>query len=236
MAHRVSSTATGKAEPFDVSVPGGMYRFLRAIAHGINRAYWRVTVEGAERVPATGPVIVTPVHRSFMDFFVASEVTKRKICYMAKEELWKSPRFGRLLESLGAFPVNRSGTDRLAIERAQQVLERGDLLVLFPEGTRRTGPVVQDLLEGAPFLAMRTGASIVPVGIGGTEAAMPKGSKVVRPVKVHVVVGEPIVPPPRSGKGRVSRHQVRELTDALHLELQQLFDLAQARVDDRRRR
>ena len=127
-----------------------------------------------------GPVILAPVHRSNIDFLVVSEVTKRKLFYMAKDSLWRAPRFGTFLESIGAFPVHREGADRLALDRAQDVLERGEALILFPEGTRRSGPVVEELHEGAAFLAARTGAPIVPIGIGGSAAAMPKGSKMVR--------------------------------------------------------
>jgi 1-acyl-sn-glycerol-3-phosphate acyltransferase len=213
-----------------VRVPSGVYRVLRLLVHLINRAYWRVEVQGADAVPATGPVILAPVHRSFMDFFVVSEVTKRKIFYMTKEEMWKSPLLGSFLDSVGAFPVHRDGADRLALERAQDVLERGDVLILFPEGTRRAGPVVEDLHEGAAFLAARTGAVIVPIGIGGTAEAMPKGSKFVRPVKVHLVVGPPIVPPERSARGRVPRSQVHTLTEQLGAELQTLYDDAEQRA------
>lgn len=216
-----------------VGVPPRVYRALRHVAHGVNRAYFRVTVEGGS-VPSTGPVIVAPVHRSNVDFLVVSEVTPRKLYYMAKDTLWRSARFGTFLESIGAFPVHRQGADRLALDRAQDVLERGDALIVFPEGTRRSGPVVEELHEGAAFLAARTGAPIVPVGIGGTAAAMPKGSKMVRPVKVHVVVGDPLAAPERSQRGRVPRHQVHAVTEALRQELQRLYDLAQQRVDERR--
>src|ERR1700722_11533432 len=213
-----------------VGLPGFLYRFLRVLVHGINRAYWRGEVDGADVVPATGPVILAPVHRSFMDFFVASEVTTRKIFYMAKDDLWHSAPLGRFLESVGAFPVHRDGADRLALDRAQAVLERGDVLILFPEGTRRAGPVIEDLHEGAAFLADRTRAPLIPVGIGGTAEAMPKGSKFIRPVKVHIVVGEPLAAPQRSAKGRVPRHQVHELTERLRQELQGLYETAQRRA------
>ena len=213
-----------------VKVPDRVYRMIRSFLRGLTRTYFRLEIEGAEHVPASGPVIVAPVHRSFMDFVIAAEVTRRKLYYMAKDDLWRSPRFGRFLESMGAFPVNRAGADRLAIERAQAVLERGDALILFPEGTRRAGPVVEDLHEGAAFLSARTGAPIVPVGIGGTAEAMPKGSKMIRPVKVHVGVGQPLPPPARSERGRVPRHQVHELTEQLRRELQRLYDVAQARA------
>ena len=112
---------------------------------------------------------------------------------------------GSFLDAVGAFPVHREGADRLAVDRAQDVLERGDALILFPEGTRRSGPVVEELHEGAAFLAARTGAPVVPIGIGGTAAAMPKGSRFVRPVKVHLVVGDPLPAPERSARGRVPR-------------------------------
>ncbi|HXQ90792.1 MAG TPA: lysophospholipid acyltransferase family protein [Acidimicrobiales bacterium] len=213
-----------------VRVPSWFYRLLRLLVHVVSRAYWRVEVDGDEHVPPTGPVILAPVHRSFMDFLVVSEVTKRKIFYMTKEEMWKSPLLGAVLDSVGAFPVHRDGADRLALERAQDVLERGDVLILFPEGTRRAGPVVEDLHEGAAFLAARTGAAIVPIGIGGTAEAMPKGSKFVRPVKVHIVVGPALAAPERSARGRVPRAQVHALTEELCSELQRLYDDAERRA------
>ena len=147
---------------------------------------------------------------------------------MAKDDIWKSPRLGRLVEALGAFPVHREGADRLALDRAQSVLERGDVLILFPEGTCRSGPVVEELHEGAAFLAARTGAVIVPIGVGGTEASMPKGKKIPRPVKVRLVVGAPLRAPERSASGRTPRRQVHELTERLRGELQRLFDESQA--------
>jgi 1-acyl-sn-glycerol-3-phosphate acyltransferase len=218
-----------------VRVPSWVYRALRVLVHLINRAYWRVEVDGSDTVPLTGPVILAPVHRSFMDFFVVSEVTKRKIFYMTKEEMWKSPLLGSFLDAVGAFPVHRDGADRLALERAQDVLERGDVLILFPEGTRRSGPVIADLHEGAAFLAARTGAAIVPIGIGGTAEAMPKGSKFVRPVKVHIVVGPPMPAPERSARGRVPRTQVHALTEQLNVELQSLYDDAELQAKPRGR-
>ena len=223
---------TATARHFTLGLPPVAYRALRALCHGVNRAYFHVTVDGASVVPDSGPVILAPVHRSNIDFLVVSEVTTRKLFYMAKDSLWKRPHFGTFLESIGAFPVHRQGADRLALDRAQDVLERGDALILFPEGTRHEGPVVQELHEGAAFLAARTGAPIVPIGIGGSAAAMPKGSKMVRPVKIHLVVGQPLPAPARSARGRVPRTQVHALTEHLREELQTLYDEAQKRVDD----
>ena len=158
-----------------------IYRFLRVLVHLVNRMVFRTTVSPAGRVPAEGPVIIAPVHRSFIDFFVASEVTDRKLHYMAKDSLWKNGLLARILPTVGAFPVHRESADREALRRAQQVLEAGEVLILFPEGERRTGPVVEDLHEGVAFLAARTGATVVPVGIGGSASVMPKGTRVPVP-------------------------------------------------------
>jgi len=201
-----------------------IYRFLRVLVHGINRLAFRTTVDGAANVPAVGPVIIAPVHRSFIDFFVASEVTRRKLHYMAKDSLWRNRWLARILPAVGAFPVHRESADREALRRAQQVLEAGEVLILFPEGERRTGPVVADLHEGVAFLAARTGATVVPVGIGGSASVMPKGKKVPRPRHIHLVVGEPLDPPPRTGGGRTSRSRIHRLTEDLTVSIQNLYD------------
>jgi 1-acyl-sn-glycerol-3-phosphate acyltransferase len=201
-----------------------LYRVLRVLVHLINRIVFRTTVTPEGRVPVEGPVIIAPVHRSFIDFFVASEVTKRKLHYMAKDSLWKSGLLARILPSVGAFPVHRESADREALRRAQAVLDAGEVLILFPEGERRTGPVIEELHEGVAFLAARTGATVVPVGIGGSASVMPKGTKIPRPRHIHMEVGEAIAPPERSGSGRVPRSRIHLLTEELTTSLQALYD------------
>ncbi len=182
-----------------------IYQFLRMLVRGLNRILFRTSVEGADLVPSSGPVIIAPVHRSFIDFFVASEVTRRKLHYMGKDSLWDNRLLARILPTLGAFPVHRESADRESLRQAQKVLEAGEALVLFPEGERRTGPVIEDLHDGVAFLAARTGATVVPVGIGGSASVMPKGTRIPRPRHIHVIVGRPIFPPERTGGGRISR-------------------------------
>jgi len=225
--------ATGVAGPSPVGPPvvvdarfTPIYRFLRLLVHWINRAAFRTTVDGADQVPATGPVIIAPVHRSFIDFFVASEVTRRKLHYMAKDSLWKNRFLAWLLPSVGAFPVHRESADRESLRRAQQVLEAGEVLILFPEGERRSGPVVEDLHEGVAFLAARTGATVVPVGIGGSASVMPKGKRLPRPRHIHLVVGTPLAAPERSEAGRIPRSRLHRLTAELTDSIQTLYDRA----------
>ena len=227
MAVNQDGHAGDPSQEFEVRVDAGftpIYRFLRLMVHALNRLLFRTTVDGPGRVPAEGPVIIAPVHRSFIDFFVASEVTGRKLHYMAKDSLWKHGLLARILPSVGAFPVNRASADREALRRAQQVLDAGEVLILFPEGERRSGPVVEDLHEGVAFLAARTGATVIPVGIGGSSSVMPKGKRIPRPQHIHLVVGEPIAAPQRTGSGRVSRSRIHQLTESLTVSIQDLYD------------
>jgi 1-acyl-sn-glycerol-3-phosphate acyltransferase len=220
-------------EPIEIRVDARftpIYRFLRLLVHGLNRLLFRTTVDGRDLVPTEGPVIIAPVHRSFIDFFVASEVTNRKLHYMAKDSLWDHRLLADILPAVGAFPVNRDSADRESLRRAQQVLEAGEVLILFPEGERRSGPVVRDLHEGVAFLAARTGATVIPVGIGGSASVMPKGKKIPRPRHIHLVVGTPMAAPERTGSGRVSRSRIHRLTEELTAAIQGLYDQAVERT------
>jgi len=228
-AGAADGTTTGDDAPLalDIRVDTSLtpaYRVLRVLVHWLNRLVFRTTVHPKGLVPAEGSVIIAPVHRSFIDFFVASEVTDRKLHYMAKDSLWGNKLLARILPPLGAFPVHRESADREAMRRAQQVLEAGEVLILFPEGERRSGPVIEDLHEGVAFLAARTGATVVPVGIGGSASVMPKGTKVPRPRHIHLEVGTPLRPPERTGSGRVPRSRIHLLTEELTAALQVLYD------------
>src|SRR5262249_37837558 len=100
-----------------------------------------------------------------------------------------------------------------------------------PEGTRRDGPVVEEVFDGPAYLAMKTGAPLLPVGIGGSAAMMPKGSKIIRPRKIVLVIGEPIYPPPTAeGTRATSRHAVRTFPGDLTAGVKKMFDDAQARA------
>ncbi len=223
------SPAPGRGVAFTIDVrrtPG--YRVARAIVRTLVKLWFRPRVVGADQVPESGPVVLAPVHRSFADFVFAAMVTERKLFFMAKDDLWQHRLLGKLLLTLGAFPVHRESADREALARAEEVLRRGQLLVLFPEGTRQEGPEVRPLLEGAAFLAARTGARIVPMGIGNSDRAMPKGSTIPKRVQVTVVLGPPLAAPEPSAAGRVSRSKVHATTVALRQAIQAVYETARA--------
>jgi 1-acyl-sn-glycerol-3-phosphate acyltransferase len=206
------------------------YRAFRGLVHAAWACYFRPDVTGAELVPTEGPFIIAPIHRSNVDFAFAIYVTPRKTFFIAKDSLWDVKPLGRLISTMGAFPVHRGTADRAALVHAESVLRAGEPLVLFPEGTRQEGPIVGTLLEGAAFLAARTGAPIVPVGIGGTDRAMPRGKKVPRPVKVRIVIGAPVPAPIGGDAGRVPRSRLRETTEQLRVALQEVYDQACGRL------
>ena len=207
-----------------------LYRFIRALILVVAKVFGRIEIIGKEHVPHTGAFVLAPVHRSNIDFALASLVTPRRMRYMGKDSIWKIKVLNPVWGALGAFPVHRGAADREALRTSIAVLESGQGLVMFPEGTRQGGPVVQELFDGTAYVAAKTQVPIVPVGIGGSEKAMPKGAKFIHPAKIVVVIGEPLDPPAPSEGGRTSRRAVKELTDQLHAEIQKLFDDARARA------
>jgi 1-acyl-sn-glycerol-3-phosphate acyltransferase len=186
----------------------------------------RTKVIGRHNIPAHGPFLLAPIHRSNVDTPLAATVTRRRLRFMGKDSLWKAPAVGWIMSALGAFPVTRGSADREALRTCVAVLAQGEPLVLFPEGTRQSGPVVQPLFDGAAYVAVKASVPIIPVGIGGSEMVMPKGKKMIRPHKCVVVIGEPITAVLDS-EGRVPRSAVRDVTATLASELQRLFDEAQ---------
>ncbi|MBI02444.1 MAG: hypothetical protein CL468_00120 [Acidimicrobiaceae bacterium] len=203
------------------------YRFFWSLLWLVCKVWFRFRVVGKENLPADEAYILSPVHRSYLDTPVGGMVTARRQRFLGKESLWRNRAAGRFLTIVGGFPVERGTADRAALRGCQEVLERGEPMVMFPEGTRRYGPVVQaDLMHAGPaFVATRAKVPIVPMGIAGTDHAMPGGSPLIRPVKVVMVVGKPIRPP--DFEGRVTRRSVDDLTERLRIGLQECFDEAQ---------
>lgn len=208
--------------------PLWFYRLARAVVITFCKIWFRVSYEGTERLPSSGSYVVAPIHRSNVDTFVVGCMTRRRLRFMAKDSLWKFKPLGAFIETVGGFPVNRGTADVEAIKTALKLLET-EPVVLFPEGARQTGPIVQPLFDGAVYVAAKAGVPIVPVGVGGSERCMPKGSKFIYPRKVHVLVGDPISPPPIVGR-RVDRTELAKTTEELSNSLQALFDAAQIRA------
>ena len=195
------------------------------LATGASALAWSVgSLMALRLVVGLGLGAELPVASTLVSEFAPPRIRGRVV--VALEAFWA---IGWTLSALGGFPVSRGTIDREALQRCSEVLAAGEPLVVFPEGERKNGPVVQPLFEGAAYLAARARVPIVPVGIGGSDKGMPKGAKMIKRAKVHLVVGPAIaVEPPPAGE-RVPRRAVRELTERLTAELQRLYDEAQAK-------
>ena len=178
------------AEAHELARAGGGkigYLLVRWIFVPILRVVFAMRVTGAENVPKKGPVVIAPNHKSFWDAFFVAAVVPRRIYFMGKSELFEG-RAGRVLISLGGFPVRRGESDAEAVETALEILRRGDVLALFPEGTRVTDPeALGKPRKGAARLAIEGGAPIVPTAITGTEKR-----RFHLPRRVQVSFAEPI--------------------------------------------
>jgi 1-acyl-sn-glycerol-3-phosphate acyltransferase len=172
---------------------------------------WRVV--GHENVPRKGPLIVIANHLNLADPPLLSASIPRRIVFMVKPELYYSPRGGRFVRAFGAFPVQRGRVDREALRQAERVLEQGLALGMFPEGTRSPDHQMQPAHLGTAYIAFRSGAPILPVGIAGTEKITGVKEVVFGHPHITVTIGEPFCVP--ANDGRVSSAQLRELTDSL---------------------
>jgi 1-acyl-sn-glycerol-3-phosphate acyltransferase len=207
------------------------YVLVRNLLLLLSKLWFRISVSGRENLPASGAYIIAPVHRSNIDTPLSSFVTRRRVRFMGKDSLWKQKQIGKFFSFLGGFPVTRGTADLEALKRCVAVLDGGEPLVMFPEGTRQSGPVLHPLFEGPAYVALKRGVPIVPVGIGGSERVMRKGSKMIWPVKCHVSIGAPIMVE-HGGDGRIDRQRMTQITSELSMRLQEVFDDARRRAGD----
>jgi len=134
-------------------------------------------VKGTENIPKNGAMIIASNHISAFDPFVLAASINRKICFISKKEAFKSFLGRYLLTNLNAFPVDRENVDVLAFKRALKILQEGEVLGIFPEGTRSLDGELQELKLGVIKIAMKTGVPVLPVGISGTHQICPRGKK-----------------------------------------------------------
>ena len=170
-----------------------LYRALRSLLVPFFLVYFRMQRIGREHLPRTGPLLLASNHRSFLDPFVIGTVARRPVYYMAKRELFENRWQAWILNALGAFPVDRGAGDGDAMATARAILERGDCVVLFPEGTRvRPGPLGEPR-RGVGRLALETGAPVVPIAVIGTEDV--RSGWRIRPRRVRIRAGRPLLFP-----------------------------------------
>lgn len=199
-----------------------IYRITKRVTEQTLFRVLDVRSEGVEHLQTAPPVIIAPVHRSNLDSLIIGVLGGRRLPTLAKESLFKIKPVGWWIAGLGAIPLDREAADREATTAARKILDSGKPLMIFPEGTRQSGREIAELFDGTTWIAAKTGSSIVPVGIAGTEDAMPPGAKLPKRTTVGVSVGEPLPMP----EGRVPRSKLTELTQQMRDRLQAANDRA----------
>jgi 1-acyl-sn-glycerol-3-phosphate acyltransferase len=205
------------------------------------RVYLRglFTLEGAERVPRQGGLLVCSNHASTIDPPLVPAVLPRSDSWsMAKSEYFARPSLTRwLFTHYHAFPVVRHSADRKALKRAQQILREGHVLILYPEGTRVESGGLRRAEPGAGFLARSNPAPVQPVALIGTRECFPKGARWPRRVPVRVRFGTPFRILDRRPDGR--RVENQEAADSIMLAIADLLPESMrgvyTEVDDERR-
>ncbi len=154
---------------------------------------FRFRVVGKEDVPTTVGVILAANHVSYVDpLFVGTALVERRLHFMAKDELFRIPILGGLIRRLHTIPVRRGRVDYAAMRQSLRLLQEGEIVAMFPEGTRGDGMTLQEAEQGIGFLAARSGCPVVPVYVHGTDSVLPRGKRFPRIHPVTVYFGVPL--------------------------------------------
>jgi len=197
-------------------VSGWIYGLLTGLTRVLVYTFGRWTTEGAERIPATGPVVLVSNHLHLLDPpLVTASCRRRRVHPMAKRELFETPLIGWALWPYGAFPVRRFSADIGALRAARGYLRAGHVVLMFPEGTRSADAQLHPALPGAAMVALLGGAPIVPIAVTGTEHIRIPGTlfawlRRARP-RIRIVFGEPFT---LEYEGADARH-AEEATDLI---------------------
>ncbi|MFC3211409.1 MULTISPECIES: lysophospholipid acyltransferase family protein [Planomicrobium] len=188
-----------------------LYTFGKALVKTALTPLYRFEVTGTEKFPDQGGILLCSNHIHALDPPVVGMTSPRTVHFMAKEELFKVPVLGRILPQVNAFPVKRGMSDREALRSALRILKNGDVVGLFPEGTRSTDGVLKKGLSGAGFFALRGDADVMPCAIIGPYKPFRK---------VKVVYGEPVLMAPY----RERKASAEEVTSVIMESIQKLLD------------
>lgn len=191
-----------------------MYYIARAVCRFILKYIRGWEINGLDKVPRHGGLVIVANHTSLWDPVIAGCAMKREVRYMAKEELYKiNPAFSWLLKNLLTFPVKRGQMDRAALKYALDILKGGGILGLFPEGTRSKSGELNEARNGAAMLAIKTGVPVLPVGISGAKGWG----------KVKVYIGEPI-PTNNLSDGKITKDVLSEFSHVFMKSVEELVE------------
>lgn len=169
------------------------YKIIYSLLIPTMKLLFRYAIYGKQNIPKNGQIIIAANHMSYLDpIMIALAAGPRPVNFMGKENLLKIPIFGTMLRALNTFPVKRDVADKSAIVKSLKILSQGEVLLIFPEGTRHRNGSLGPAFAGVASIALKTGTPIVPVGIIGTDKVLPDGSKMFRFPKLKARIGKAI--------------------------------------------
>lgn len=170
-----------------------LYNFFKAILYVFFRVFYRLEIIGQENIPKEGGVIIASNHVSYLDPPVLGVSINRRTTFMAREGLFRIPVLGTFVKSF-SFPVRRGKPQPSTIKEAVRRLNKGELIVIFPEGGRSPDGTLMEAKRGIGVIACLSKCAIIPAFISGTEKALPVGARFLHPAKIKVIFGKPIKP------------------------------------------
>ncbi|HBM74336.1 MAG TPA: 1-acyl-sn-glycerol-3-phosphate acyltransferase [Clostridiaceae bacterium] len=160
-----------------------LYNFAKGLFYAYFSIFNKVTVKGAQNIPDSGGVVLCPNHIHWMDPILIAVYTKRKIHFMAKVELFKNNFFAMILKDLAAFPVKRGRPDISAIKTSFNVIKSGEILGIFPEGTRSRSGKLLPAEPGVALISIKTHSPVIPIRITGSYGLFKR---------LYIYIGKPI--------------------------------------------
>lgn len=189
-----------------------LYHIARIILIPFIYLLFRPKVTGKENIPKEGSTIIYANHISIFDPILLGCVLPRKVHFMAKNELFKFPPFGKLLKTLGAFPVKRSSADITSIKVALKLLKDGQVFGIFPEGTRSKNGEVQNFTHGMAAIALKSKAVTIPIAIAGKYRIFQS---------MHITIGKPLYLDEYYGK-KANSELLDQMTEEMSMSLRKL--------------
>lgn len=193
-----------------------MYHVSRGVLWAMCKLWFRIRGQGAERVPSQGPVVLAANHASYLDPLLLGTTCGRRVRFLARGGLGRVPLLGAWMRAVGVIFVGEAGTTRKGILRSLDVLDRGEVVAVFPEGSRSRNGEVMPFQRGTLLLLKKSGAVVVPAGISGSFHAFPPGSIFPRPWRCTVHYGAPMAAAEVLAEGglEILRQRVSELCGA----------------------
>jgi 1-acyl-sn-glycerol-3-phosphate acyltransferase len=169
-----------------------IYKISQWIGLIFCKLYFRLSGEGLDNIPISGPALLVSNHASYIDPFLDGGMLSRPIHFMARSDLWNVKFLAWWIPRVGGIPIRRAGIDRKAIQVTLDYLKKGEIILIYPEGTRSIDGKLQPGMPGVGMIAHMAKVPIVPIYISGSYTAYPRNAKFSKPKKIKVFYGPPL--------------------------------------------